>query len=116
MKHTLSELSSEGSVTAAGKAYHNVLARHNLLDFSRQEVEGALATLQSQSYVSIGSRDIRFQAAISRLKARKNISPQTVEDVLHEILNAEYECDQAEWERDCHRRACLLHSIFRLPR
>ena len=116
MKHTLSELSSEGSVISAGKAYRNVLARHGLVGFSRQEIEGALTTIQSQGSGHVGSRDIRFQAAITRLRARKDLSPQTVEDVFHELLNAEYDCDQAQWERDCHRRASLFHSAFRLPR
>jgi hypothetical protein len=110
MKHTLSESFSEGSVAAADKAYDNVLARHSLLDFSRQEVEGAKAALQSQGCDGIESRDIQFQASITRLKARKDLSPQTLEEVFHELLNAEYECDQAEWERDCHRRAFLSHS------
>ena len=116
MKHILSESSSGGSVASASKAYRNVLAQHGLVDFSRQEIKGAMARLQSQGCGHIASGDIHFQAAITRLKSRKDLSSQTVERILDQLVNAEYDLDQAEWERDCHRRVSLSHSTFRLPR
>ncbi|HUT59256.1 MAG TPA: hypothetical protein VNA25_15510 [Phycisphaerae bacterium] len=116
MKHILSESSSGGSVTAATKAYRHVFAQHGLVGFSRQEIEGALATLHLEGCGHIGSRDIRFQAAITRLRSREGLSSQTVEGIIHQLVNSEYDLDQAEWERDCHRRVSLSHSTFRLPR
>jgi len=116
MKEMLLDSSTDGPVTEARKAYRNVLARHGLLNFSQPEVDTALAALQSQGTGRIGAGDIRFQAAVTRLKSRKGTSPQVVEGVLQELLDAEYDCDQAEWERDCHRWACLTHLNFRMPR
>jgi hypothetical protein len=115
MKNTLSVPSPDGSVTAADMAYRDVLARNALVNFSRQEIELALAALQSLGCDGIGSRDIRFQAAVKRLQSRKDLSSEAVEDILQQLINAEYDLDQAEWERDCHRRASLSHSTFRLP-
>jgi hypothetical protein len=113
---SLYESSSDGSVAAADTAYRDVLARHALVSFSRQEIEGALATLQSLGCDGIGSRDIRFQAAVRRLQSRKDLSSKTVDDILQQLMDAEYDLDQAEWERDCQRRASLSHSTFRMPR
>ncbi len=112
MERILSESSSDGSVASAREAYRNILVHHGLMVFSRQEVKGSLATLQSQGCVAIKSRDIRFQAAVTRLKARKDISSKTVDDILQQLMHAEYDLDQAEWERDCHQRVSLLHATF----
>ncbi len=107
------ESSSGSSVALASKAYRNVLAQHGLVDFSRQEIETARAALETQGCGRIGSRDIRFQAAITRLKSRKELSSHAVEGILHQLVNLEYDLDQAEWERDCHRRVSLSHLTFR---
>jgi len=116
MTHIHSESSSGGSVASASQAYRSVLAQHGLVDFSGQEIRDALATLQSQGWGHFGSRDIRFQAAITRLRSRKDLSSGTVEGILHQLVNSEYDLDQAEWERDCHRQVSQLQSTFRLPR
>jgi DNA-directed RNA polymerase specialized sigma54-like protein len=116
MKNILSESSSDTSVAKAGMAYRGVLARHALVSFSRREIERALAALQSLGCEGLGSRDIRFQAAVSRLQARKDLAPEAVDDILQQLLRAEYDLDEAEWERDCQRRVSLSHSTFRPPR
>ena len=116
MNDVVSESSSGGAVASAGKAYRNVLARHGLVDFSSQEMAGALAALRSQGLSHTGNRDIRFQAAITRLTSRKNLSSQTVEGILQQLVDSELDLDQAEWEHDCDRRVFLSHSTFRLPR
>ena len=116
MKQLIPESSSGGLVASANKAYRDVLARHGLVGFSQQEIQGALASLRSEGCGFIGSRDIRFQAATARLRSRKDLSPQTVDGSIHQLVSSEYDLDQAEWERDCHRRVYLSHSTFRLPR
>jgi len=115
MNNILSESSSETSVAAANLAYRGVLARHELVSFSRQEIELATATLRSLGCDGIGSRDIRFQAAVRRLESRKDLAPGAVDDILQQLMSAEYDLDQAEWERDCQRRTSLSHSTFRMP-
>ncbi len=113
MKHILPEASPVGTVAEASKAYRNTLAQHGLVDFTRQEIEEARSTLQSQGCGRIGSRDLRFQAAITRLKTRKDLGAHAVEGILRQLVNLEYDLDQAEWERDCHRRVSLSHLSFR---
>ena len=115
MKNILSEASSETSVATPGMAYRDVLARHALVSFSRREIELALATLQSLGCEGIGSRDIRFQAAVKRLQSRKDLASDAVDDILQQLMSAEYDLDQAEWEHDCQRRTSLSHSTFRMP-
>ncbi len=115
MKNILTESSSETSVAMADMAYRDVLARHALVNFSRQEIELALATLQSLDCDGVGSRGIRFQAAVNRLQSRKDLSSEAVDNILQQLMSAEYDLDQAEWERDCHRRTSLSHSTFRIP-
>jgi hypothetical protein len=114
MKQKLSESSPDGSVAASREAYRNLLARYDLVRFSLQELEDARGSLQPQGG-RIESGDIWFGAAVARLSSRKELSPQTVENVLRELMHAEYECYQAEWERDCHRQAWMSHSTFSLP-
>jgi hypothetical protein len=118
MKNVLAESSSssETSVAAADMAYRDVLARNALVSFSRQEIELALASLKSLGCDGVGSRDIRFQAAVRRLQSRKDLSSEAIDDILNQLMQAEYDLDQAEWERDCHRRTSLSHSTFRMPR
>ena len=118
MKNMLTESSSssEPSVAGADMAYRDVLARNALVNFSRQEIELALASLKSLGCDGVGSRDIRFQAAVKRLQSRKDLSCEAVDEILQQLMEAEYDLDQAEWERDCHRRTSLSHSTFRMPR
>ena len=111
----LSESFPETSVAAADTAYRDVLASHALVNFSRQEIELALTTLQSLGCDGVGSRDIRFQAAVGRLQSRKELSCEAVDGILRQLISAEYDLDQAEWERDCQRRTSLSHSTFRMP-
>lgn len=112
MKRAAPDLTPDGSVAEARKAYRDVLARHGLVNFSREEIDAALSALRSQHGVRVASGDIRFQAAMARLKSRKDLSAQAVEDALDELVTAECECDQAEWERDCHRWACIAQATF----
>jgi hypothetical protein len=89
-----------------------MLARQGLVDFSGIEVDAARHTLQVQGRTEIESADIAFQAAIARLQCCKNLPTQTVESIFQELMLAEYECDQAEWERDCSRAADLTHARY----
>ncbi len=111
-------LSADPSVDAlvvqAQQAYQKVLAQWGLLNFTRGEMARARASLRSGGLIRIDPEDIRFQAVITRLRSRKDMSSQAVEAAVHELLDAEYECDQSRWERDCHRAAMMEHAHFKL--
>jgi hypothetical protein len=74
----------------------------------------ARASLRSEGLIRIDPEDIRFQAAVMRLRSRGDMSAQAVDAAVHELLDAEYECDQSRWERDCHHAAMIEHSHFKL--
>lgn len=103
----------DGYVAEAFRAYREVLVRHDLLGLSQDEIHAASAALSSRSSPA-QPRDIRFQAAVTRL-SQKGTSAEAARAALQELMNAEQECDQALWERDCHRRVCLAHKGLRLP-
>jgi hypothetical protein len=109
-----SDLSPGESVVQARQAYRGILARRGLADFSTAEFATARTALRGQGNTDIESDDLAFQAAMARLQCRKNLPPQAMEDLFQEIIVAEYECDQAEWERDCWRAADIEHSIHKM--
>ncbi len=114
MRHTLADPSVDDSVAQTRQAYRNVLARRGLVDFSQGEIDRALAMLRSEGHSHISPEDISFQASVVRLQSRKDLSPGAIEDALRELITAEYECDQAEWERDCHMSGVRDHAHFKL--
>ena len=114
MKYTSSlDLSPGESVVQARQAYRGILAKRGLADFSSAEVDTARSVLQVEGNTDIESDDLAFQAAMTRLQCRKNLPPQAMEELFRELILAEYECDQAEWERDCWRAADMEHSIHK---
>jgi hypothetical protein len=114
MKCRPSEHDLDALVVQARQAYRRVLARHGLLIFKPKEVARARAMMESQGDSRINPDDIRFQASVIRLRSR-NLSREAVEDAVRELIEAECECDQARWERDCHRAALMEHLRFKLP-
>ncbi|RPI59249.1 MAG: hypothetical protein EHM48_09170, partial [Planctomycetaceae bacterium] len=101
MTHLATEPSRD-DVAQARLAYQKLLVRWGLDDFSQNELNDAQGTLLSGGHPQASVEDILFQAAVARLEKRRDIKPATVENAFRELLEAEYECDQAEWERDCH--------------
>ncbi len=115
MKYTSSsDLSSGESVVQARQAYRGILTRRGLADFSPAEFATARSTLLVEGNTDIESDDLAFQAAMTRLQCRKNLPPQAMEELFHELIVAEYECDQAEYERDCWRAADMEHSVHKV--
>ncbi|MCJ7544170.1 MAG: hypothetical protein MUP47_06330 [Phycisphaerae bacterium] len=114
MKRRLSAPSVDALVVQAQQSYQRILAQWGLLDFTRDEMARARASLRSAGQTRIDPEDICYQAAVTRLHSRDDMSAQAVAAALHELLDAEYECDQARWERDCHRVAMMEHSHFKL--
>ena len=109
-----SDLSPGESVVQARQAYRGILTKRGLADFSPAEFDTARSVLKVQGNTDIESDDLAFQAAMTRLQSRKNLPAQAMEELFHEIIVAEYECDQAEWERDCWRAADIEHSIHKM--
>ncbi len=99
-------------VVQSRQAYRKVLARHGLLAFTAKEVSQARALAQEQDRSRINPEDIRFQACVNRLRAR-NLTRKALDDAVKELIEAEGECDQARWERDCHIAAMMTHSCFK---
>jgi hypothetical protein len=114
MKRRPSDPSVDALVVQAQQSYQKILVHWGLLNFTRGEMARARASLRSAGQTRVGPEDICYQAAVTRLRSRGDMSPQTVAAALHELLDAEYECDQARWERDCHRAAMIEHSHFKL--
>ena len=114
MKCRPSEPSVDALMVQAQQSYQRILAQWGLLNFTRGEMARAHASLRSGGQARISPEDICYQAAVTRLHSRKDMSPQAVAAALHELLNAEYECDQSRWERDCHRAAMMEHAQFKL--
>ena len=114
MKYRPSDPSMDALVVQARQSYQKILVHWKLLNFTRGEMTRARAFLRSAGQTRVGPEDICYQAAVTRLRSRGDMSPQTVAAALHELLDAEYECDQARWERDCHRVAMMEHSHFKL--
>ena len=114
MKYRLSDPSVDALVVQARQSYQRILAQWGLLNFTRGEMARARASLRSAGHTRISPEDICYQAAVIRLHSRDDMSAQAVDAALHELLDAEYECDQARWERDCHRAAMIEHSHFKL--
>jgi len=114
LKCELTDPSGDALVVQARQAYRRVLARHGLLIFKPEEVARARAMMESQGDSRISPDDIRFQASVIRLRSR-NLSREAVEEAVRELIEAECECDQARWERDCHRAALMEHLHFKLP-
>ena len=113
-KYGLSDPDMDASVVQARQAYRKVLARHGLLTFTSKEVAQARGAMEPKGNPWICPDDIRFQAFIMRLGER-NLSPEAVDIAVKELIDAELDCDQARWERDCHRAAMMEHLHFRLP-
>ena len=109
-----SDPSMDALVVEARQAYRKVLARHGLLTFTAVEVEQARAVMESQGQSRMDPDDLRFQASVSRLGTR-NLSREALDVAVKELIEAEHECDQARWERDCHRATMLDHQHFRMP-
>jgi hypothetical protein len=109
-----SDLSPGESVVQARQAYRGILARRGLADLSAAEVDSARSVLQVEGNTDIETDDLAFQAAMARLQRRKNLPPQAMEELFRELIVAEYECDQAEYERDCWRAADVEHSIHKV--
>ena len=109
-----SDLSPGDSVVQARQAYRGILTRRGLANFSPAEFDTARSVLRVEGRTDIESDDLAFQAAMTRLQCRKNLPPQAMEELFHELIVAEYECDQAEWERDCWRAADIEHSIHKV--
>ena len=114
MKYKLTDPSVDALVVQARQAYRKVLARHGLLIFEPKEVARARAMMDSQGDSRINPDDIRFQASVSRLQSQ-NLSRKAVDNAVRELLEAECDCDQARWERDCHRAVLMEHMHFKLP-
>lgn len=114
-RYGLTDPDMDASVIQARQAYRKVLARHGLLTFTSEEVAHARGQVESQGNPWAGPDDIRFQASIVRLKGRK-LSADAVDTAVKELIDAEFDCDQARWERDCHRAAMMEHLHFRMPR
>lgn len=108
MSYMTDELMIEGSVAQARQAFQSLLARWGLDDISHNELESARKALEARN-VPATTNDIQFQASLARLQARKDMSAVRLEAALSELMVAEYDCDQAEWERDCHRAASMAH-------
>jgi hypothetical protein len=107
------DVSPGESVVQARQAYRGILARRGLADLSPAEVDSARSVLKIEGSTDIESDDLAFQAAMARLQSRKNLPPKAMEELFQELIVAEYECDQAEWERDCWRAADMEHSIHK---
>ncbi len=104
---------ADALVIETRQAYRKVLSRHGLLDFTAPEVAQARAALKVPGNARTTRDDLRFQASVVRLKSR-NLSRKAVKDAVRELILAEIDCDQARWERDCHRAALQDH-LRRVP-
>jgi hypothetical protein len=113
MKYELADPSVDALVVQTQQTYQKVLVQWGLLDFTRNEMARARISLRSGGQTRIHLADARFQAAVTRLRSRKDISSQTVDAALRELMDAEYDCDQALWERDCHRVVMMKHLHFK---
>lgn len=105
----------DDSAAHARQEYNKLLARLGLVDFTPEEFDRARLVLESQGCRRITIQDLQFQAAAARLRSRTDLSLQAVEDAIKEILDAEYEYNQAVWERECFREASTEHSNFNMP-
>ena len=85
--------------------------RSKIRDPDSSQVRGSL---RCGGQIRISPEDICYQAAVTQLHSRDGMSARAAEAALHEPLDAEYECDQARWERDCPRAAMMEHSHFKL--
>jgi hypothetical protein len=110
----MSDLSVDALMVQARQSYQKILAQWGLLNFTRGEKNRARASLRSGGQSRVSPEDICYQAAVTRLRSRGDMSAQAVTAALHELLDAEYECDQSRWERDCHHAAMIEHSHFKL--
>lgn len=113
MKPIVHEPTRNDQVSQTRQAWREVLDRWGLQDFSKKELDKARAKLRPAERSH--PEDVEFQAAIDRLESRRDLSSKTIEHAIKEILEAEYECDQAQWERDCHHAAVILHSQVKIP-
>ena len=96
----LSDPSMDALVVQARQEYRKVLTRHGLLTFTPNEVSQARAVMKSQGQPAANPDDIRFQASVARLRSGQ-ISREAGDIAVRELLNAEHDCDEARWERDC---------------
>jgi hypothetical protein len=113
MRHPSTDPSQLDLIDQAGKAYRKTLARWGLADLSAGELDQARTNLQSTDRSEASTETVEFQAALTRLGS-KHLPPQKVEEAMRELLSAEYDCDQAEWERDCHHAAMMTHMQTRI--
>jgi hypothetical protein len=115
MRYTSSsDLSPVETVVQARQAYRGILAKRGLANFSPAEFDTARTALKVEGGSDIEIDDLAFQAAMTRLQSRKSLPPHAMEELFREIIVAEYECDQAEYERDCWRAADIEHSIHKV--
>ena len=113
MKYELADPSVDALVVQTQQTYQKVLVQWDMLNFTRNEMARARASLRSGGQTRIQLADVRFQAAVARLRSRKDVSSQAVDAALRELIDAEYDCDQARWERDCHRTLMMKHLHFK---
>lgn len=113
MKHSIADPSQSDLIDSAGEAYHRTLARWGLTNLSEKELAQARQALHSPDRPPVADATIEFEAAFNRLHSRR-LSPAKIEEALKDIFAAEYDCDQAQWERDCHHLAMMSHMHFRL--
>lgn len=114
VKCRLFDPSVDALVVQAQQTYQRLLAQQGLLNFTRNEMARARSSLRSGGLTRIDPDDVRFQAAILRLRSRKDMPARAMDAAVRELLVAEYECDQSRWERDCFRAAMVEHSRFKL--
>ena len=113
IRHTSADPSQLDLIDQASRAYRKTLARWGLADLSTGELDQARTNLQSCDHSGATNESVEFQAAFARLSSR-HLSPQKIEEAMKELLSAEYDCDQAEWERDCHHAAMMTHMQTRI--
>ena len=112
MSYVRADYFLEDPVSQAEQEYREILTRWGLEDLTKAEMDRAKAALIGQNRTRITPGDIQFQAACARLQARRDLTAQTVEAAVRELLEGEYVCDQAEWERSCLRTAAMAHSHY----
>ncbi|MFB3893793.1 MAG: hypothetical protein ACE15C_17415 [Phycisphaerae bacterium] len=108
------EVSRESALEEARRAQRNVLARWGLTKFDAKELSAARSELAADGGLAgLAPEDIEFQAAVNRLKSRRNLTAADVERAIKELLAADYACDEAAWERDCEMALRMEHEHWR---
>lgn len=114
MRRTRHDVCSfDASLADAREAYAKVLVR---LHLGQADPANPRKDQPAIDAFAEGDHEIDFDSAVRRLEARRDLPQKDFEKGLRQLLEAEYACDQAEWERECQRVALLGHSQFRLLR